>query len=61
MEVKRINAIGNSCNFCRKGKLNESGSGLTYPYKDVLEIKGNGVAVTMCDECVKELIEKRAT
>lgn len=43
MTVKKISAIGNSCNFC----LNKS--------NEVLEVGGQGLCVRFCPECFKLL------
>jgi len=60
MNISRINAKGNSCNFCDRGIISDNGINLTFPYDDVtlIETKGNGVSIRMCDDCIRELNEK---
>ncbi len=61
MHIKRVSAIGDSCNFCRRGKIADSGTKMDFPYKEVYSIESEGsggVHVRMCDDCLIELKEK---
>lgn len=60
MNINRIDAIGNSCNFCNRGVISDNGINLKFPYKQVtsIETKGSGVSIRMCDDCIRELKEK---
>jgi len=57
MKIKLTERGYESCNFCKRGKLNADWFGLTYPYKDILTIStdGNGLTACMCLECAKKL------
>jgi hypothetical protein len=48
-----------SCNYCNKGKLNVTGQSLTYPYKEVILVKGNNISSVFCDECFDEIQNKK--
>jgi len=60
VEKKYVIKDNESCNFCDKGELNETGYGLKYPYQYVYLFKreGSGLQASICDECLKELNEK---
>ena len=62
MKVERVNRSGNSCNFCNKGKLDESShANLVYPYTHVTMFSnegGGGLMAAICDDCLDELIAK---
>ena len=60
MKVNKISVRGNSCNFCKRGELNQYGCGLNYPYEYVWEFSsgGGGLAACICDDCLKELNTK---
>ena len=47
-----------SCNFCDRGKLSQSGVSLIYPYDTTFELRPDhgGMIVTICEDCLKELI-----
>ena len=47
-----------SCNFCKRGTLNERGTGLVYPYDVVYCLSGDkgGVTAHACKECLDSLI-----
>lgn len=50
-----------SCNFCQKGELNRFGTGLVYPYENVVTFKrdnGSGLRATICEDCLDELYSK---
>jgi len=50
-----------SCNFCNRGELIDFYPLLKYPYEHVTTLtrsSNNGVKVTICDDCLKELNEK---
>ena len=56
MNIKRISASGNHCNFCQSGKMVDGV--LKYPYTEVTSItsgKNGGVTVFVCDECLTEI------
>ena len=58
MDIKRINASGESCNFCTNGKLIDGR--LIKPYETVIMItrsNQSGLLATICDKCLSELIE----
>ena len=46
-----------SCNFCKRGRINTFGTNLIYPYDHVYEVKGikGGVVVSICPDCLSEL------
>jgi len=50
IETKRISAEGESCNFCRRGKVNSDGQWLT-PYNVVFQLTSGGNGVTRCNVC----------
>ena len=62
MEVQRINVRqeAGSCNFCSRGVLNQSRTGLLYPYEEATIFKkdGSGLCAIICDDCLNELIKK---
>lgn len=56
MEIRRISAVGNSCNFCKRGVI--EGNYLKFPYTEVTLIKGGhngGITVFACDQCLTEI------
>lgn len=57
VEKKNVRKDNTSCNFCNRGKLNEGGYGLIYPYEYVYTFKreGNGIQADICPDCLKEL------
>jgi hypothetical protein len=62
MDLKKehVRKDNTSCNFCDRGELNQSGFGLVYPYEYVYTFKrtnANGIKVSMCEDCLNELIE----
>lgn len=62
IEIQNVKKTYSSCNFCTS-KLNNSGNGLVYSYDEVIVFMRNegGVCVSMCKECLTELIEKAKT
>lgn len=60
MDINKIDASGNSCNFCDRGKLDpRCDARLVFPYDKVLSIarsNKSGVKVNMCKQCVNELV-----
>ena len=61
MRIKKENVRKDniSCSFCDKGNLNLIGFGLVYPYQEVITFmrsNGNGMKVSICDDCLKELM-----
>ncbi len=43
-----------SCNCCSRGKINEDGMGLKYPYDEVTVMEGTTISIRMCDDCLNE-------
>lgn len=43
-----------TCNFCKRGKLNESGR-LTFPYDEVIVLAGTQAKVNLCEDCFDKL------
>jgi len=61
MEIELTDARGNSCNFCKDGKLSSSGMNIIYPYDNVICISGDdgsGMKAFICPICYKQLIDK---
>ena len=58
-KIKSVVADNTSCNFCDKGVLNRSGTGLSYPYVHVTTFQrnGSGLIASICNDCLKELNE----
>jgi len=60
MKIKRENVYKDttSCSFCDRGKLSVTRYSLVYPYQEVttfMRSNGNGMKVSICDDCLKEL------
>ena len=51
-KITKINARGNSCNFCDRGKLSPVSINKIYPYDKVYQIEGaRGTTVRVCQDC----------
>lgn len=46
-----------SCNGCKRGKLKEQGIGMDYPYEEVTVIEAINISISLCDDCLKEVIK----
>lgn len=59
MIIERTDLSGGACNFCKRGKINDDGNGIVYPYTEVTHISsdGSGASVRFCDECLNEVKE----
>jgi len=45
-----------SCNFCDRGVLNHSHTGLDYPYDKVFLLSAkSGLTITLCEDCLNEI------
>ena len=44
-----------ACNFCNRGSLNQSKTGIDYPYKLVAQLLATGLIVNICEECLNIL------
>jgi len=55
-EIKKIKDVG-SCMFCKRGKVDESGTNLEYPYESVLVISSDCTSsFRICTKCLIELL-----
>ncbi|WP_336786603.1 hypothetical protein [Paenibacillus sp. MMO-177] len=53
-EAKHTEA-SSTCNYCSRGKLRPSGTGLEYPYKEIVIVKGTYVVSCFCPDCFEEI------
>lgn len=60
MKVSKQSVRDGSCNFCKRGKLNKYGQGLSYPYETVYQFSsdGSGLCAIACQKCLDELNAK---
>ncbi len=61
-KVTKINARGNSCNFCNRGILSKSRDNLVYPYDMVYQVEAErGLIVIFCNDCLTKLSQRFAS
>ena len=57
-KVTKINARGNSCNFCDRGTLSKVNVSLIFPYDMVYQVEAEkGLKVRFCPDCLIKLGE----
>lgn len=56
INIGTVNRDG-ACNYCNRGELCKTMTGLKYPYKKVYILSGNYISTVICEECLKKLKE----
>jgi len=58
--TKELTNNSGSCCFCCRGKLLKSRIGLKFPYRLIYVLRGNSIAITICEECIKIIKQFKA-
>ena len=59
IRINKRSLDGGSCNFCKQGKVSDSG--LVFPYDFIYEITGDSnLSVRICQKCFTEILNQYA-